>query len=275
MKLNLTKLLSRSGGALIAAALIAAPATSEAGWGWWKNRSADKNLVEKLESLGNYETLLTALELTDLKDTVANADALTIFAPTDDAFGKLPDGTLEFLIDNPDALSNILLYHVVGGSESASSLLKNTTTPTLQGNPVLVAYENWRVAVNGNVIQRANIRASNGLIHSIGDVLLPPEEDIEINNLLDLLKADGRFSTLVTALELTGLDGAVMDGESLTIFAPTDDAFAALPDGTLEALIDDPDTLTTDSSVSRSRRSERHSSPSESPHGNHLAGCRR
>lgn len=244
MRTNSLRKMSPIGGLALAAAFLLAPFTSEGGWRWWRDRTSDQNLVEKLESLGSYSTLLTALELTGLKETVAEAEALTLFAPTDDAFGKLPEGTIEFLIDNPEALSNILLYHVVGGSQKTSALLHQTSVTTLQGNPVIVAYEHWRPTVNGIGIEASNIRASNGYIQSIGDVLLPPDEDIVIENLFDLLVADGRFTTLVTALELTDLDEAVKGGEALTIFAPTDDAFDALPEGTLEALIDDTDTLT-------------------------------
>ncbi|HAV61655.1 MAG TPA: adhesion lipoprotein [Verrucomicrobiales bacterium] len=229
--------------AVTTVALLSTSLPSQAGWGWWRHYRPAPDLVTKLEQQGKYTTLLTALELTGLKETVATADALTIFAPTDDAFAALPDGTLEALIADPDTLTQILLYHVVGGKQSASELLRQTTATTLQGAPVLVTYEHWQARVNGHVIRPANLRAKNGFIHSIGSVLIPPAGDVQIASILDVLRLDGRFSTLLTALELTGLDGAVADSPSLSLFAPTDEAFAALPSGTLDALIADPDLL--------------------------------
>lgn len=244
MKVVQTRLTSWLALAAIALGVLTPVTYSQATWNWWKRPRPEPNLVQKLEQSGNYTTLLTALELTDLKDTVAQAEALTIFAPTDAAFAALPAGTLESLVADLPALKNILLYHVLGGKRSSQDLLRASTATTLQGNPVLVTQDNWRPTVNGVAIHPANLRASNGFIHSIGQVLLPPAEKVEINSLLDLLKFDGRFTILLAALDATGLDEAVATSPALTIFAPTDDAFNALPEGTISALLNDLPTLT-------------------------------
>jgi uncharacterized surface protein with fasciclin (FAS1) repeats len=244
MKAIQTRLTSWLALAVTALGVFTPVTYSHANWSWWKRPRPEPNLVQKLEQSGHYTTLLTALELTELKDTVAQAEALTIFAPTDAAFAALPEGTLEALVNDLPALKNILLYHVLAGKLSSRDLLSASTATTLQGNPVLVTHENWRPVVNGVAIHPANLRASNGYIHSIGQVLLPPAENIEINSLLDVLKLDGRFTILLAALEATGLDDAVATSPALTIFAPTDDAFNSLPEGTIPALLNDLPTLT-------------------------------
>lgn len=228
---------------VIAVGLILPATNAEARWSWWNRHRVQPNLVEKLERTGNHTTLLTALELTGLKETVETAEALTLFAPTDNAFAALPEGALEDLVNDTDTLTQILLYHVVGGKQSTAQMLQETIVTTLQGNPVLVTYDNWQPTVNGNTIHPANLRASNGYIQSIDQILLPPEEPVELANILDVLRFDGRFTILITALEETGLDDAIADSPDLTVFAPTDEAFLALPEGTIPALLDDLDTL--------------------------------
>lgn len=213
-------------------------------WHRYHDRAAPSgNIVEVLERDGRFGILLSALDLTGLKEVVATADPLTLFAPTDQAFGNLPDGTLEALVQDTNTLSQILLYHVLGTSSSARELIRSSTAPTLQSNPVLVLREGRNVEVNGRVVEKANVKADNGLIHVLGGVLLPPEEDITINSVVDVLKLDGRFETLLAALEVTGLTDAVAGLPSLSLFAPTDDAFNKLPEGTVEALIADTNTL--------------------------------
>ena len=201
------------------------------------------NLVQLLERDGRFNTLLAALDAAGLKQTVATAPALTIFAPTDAAFAALPPGTVASLLNDIPALSNILLYHVLGSSQSATRLLANSTAVTLQGNPVLVLREGTKVLVNGKGVVSANRRAGNGVVHAIDGVLLPPAQSISISNMVDVLALDGRFTTLLTALEVSGLKSALQGSGALTLFAPTDDAFAALPPGTVDALVQDIPTL--------------------------------
>jgi len=195
------------------------------------SRRSSANIVERLEQLGSFSILLTALETANLDRAVAEGGPFTLFAPTDQAFAELLaklDITAPELLANPD-LANILLYHVAPGSLRARELLGSSTQPTLaDGKSLLVTLERFQVLVNGAKVTRANIHASNGLIHVIDEVLLPPSEPTIIGNLLDVLRLDGRFSVLLTALEITGLDDAVASAGPFTLFAPTDQAFAAL-----------------------------------------------
>lgn len=202
--------------------------------GFFQRSFAGSNvdLVERLDRLGEFTILKTALDTAGLTSTVASADGLTILAPTDEAFLALLD-ELEIsagdLLANPD-LANILLYHVIPGKNRASTLLFNSVNPTLlEGNSVIVKLENFRIFVNDSRVIRPNVRASNGFIQVIDQVLLPSDDAGMVENLVDVLELDGRFSILLTALETAGLTGALEDAETeLTVFAPTDDAFVAL-----------------------------------------------
>jgi uncharacterized surface protein with fasciclin (FAS1) repeats len=195
------------------------------------------NLIQKLERDGRFTTLLAALDIAGLKSTVATGGVFTVFAPTDDAFAALPPGTVESLVTNVPALQNILLYHVLGGRESLHELLQQSTATTLQGNPILALREGLKVRINGQKVTQPSVPASNGIIHPIEGVLIPPATDIEIKSIVDVLALDGRFTTLIAAVQAAGLGDALATGGSITLFAPTDDAFAALPPGTVESLV--------------------------------------
>jgi len=195
------------------------------------SRRANTDIVERLERLGNFSILLTALETAHLDEALAGEGPFTLFAPTDRAFAELLeqlDVTAPDLLANPD-LANILLYHVAPGRLRAGELLASSTQPTLaDGKSVLVVLERFQVLVSGAKVTRANVHASNGIIHVIDKVLLPPSEPTIIGSMVDVLRLDGRFSILLAALETTGLDDAVASPGPFTLFAPTDEAFGAL-----------------------------------------------
>ncbi len=193
--------------------------------------SYSSNIVSRLEKLGNFSILLTALETANLKDDLASGGPFTLFAPTDQAFADLLaklNITAPELLANPD-LASILLYHVASGKLRAGDLVRSSTQPTLSdGKSVLVVLEGTEILVNRAKVTRANVPAGNGIIHVIDKVLLPPAEPTTINSVLDVLQLDGRFSVLLRALQVTGLDDAVAAPGPFTLFAPTDEAFAAL-----------------------------------------------
>jgi len=195
------------------------------------------NLIQRLERDGRFTTLLTALEIAGLKNTVATGGVFTVLAPTDDAFAALPPGTVESLVTNVPALQNILLYHVLGGREMLHKLVRDSTATTLQGNPILTLRDGWKVRINGQRVIHPSLYASNGIIHPIEGVLIPPATDIEIESIVDVLALDGRFTTLIAAVQAAGLADALATGGPFTVFAPTDAAFAALPPGTVESLV--------------------------------------
>jgi uncharacterized surface protein with fasciclin (FAS1) repeats len=207
--------------------------------------ASSSNIIDTLEERGRYTTLLSLLDLTGLTPALEGRDVRTLFAPTDEAFAKLPPETVDFLINNPDVLTEVLLYHVVDGNETAIRLVSRSITETLLEQPVLVAYENSfdNVVVNRSTVIAANIPASNGTIHGLDTVLLPPDPPITVESIIEVLQLDGRFGTLLTALEATGLTDALRGTPVRTLFAPTDAAFDKLPEGTLEFLLNNPDEL--------------------------------
>jgi len=193
----------------------------------------DNTIVGTALEAGNFSNLLTALDAASLTETL-QMGSYTVFAPTDAAFEALPAGTLDGLLADTDALSNVLTYHVVQGEYSAAELEALSSIQTLQGEPIVITQGS--VMLNGVMVSQS-VEAENGIIHIIDEVLLPPEEDI-----VEKAVSAG-FGTLATALTSANLIDALKADGPFTVFAPTDAAFAALPEGTLDALLADPEAL--------------------------------
>ncbi len=198
-----------------------------------------QSIVDIASADGRFTTLVTALEAADLAETLKGEGPFTVFAPTDDAFAKLPAGTVEALLADIPALSDILLYHVVGGKVMAADVVGLDSATTLQGADVQISVEGDNVMINDAMVVITDIEADNGVIHVIDTVLLPPQPTI-----VDIAVADGRFTTLTAALGAAGLVETLQGDGPFTVFAPTDDAFAKLPAGTVDALLADIPTLT-------------------------------
>lgn len=197
---------------------------------------------------GRFTTLVTALEAAGLVETLAGEGEFTVFAPTDDAFAALPEGTVESLLEDPmGALRDVLLYHVTIGALPAETVLTLDSAPTIQGQTVSIKVMDGEVTLNDNVkVVITDIEASNGIIHVIDGVLLPPAKAELQPTIAEIAVEDGRFTTLVAALEAAGLVETFSGEEAFTVFAPTDDAFAALPEGTVSSLLEDPQGALTD-----------------------------
>lgn len=132
------------------------------------------NIVETADAAGSFSTLLAAAEAAGLVETLAGPGPLTVFAPTDDAFAALPEGTVETLLmpENRDQLAAILTYHVIPGEVFSSDLVDDMTATTVQGNDITIDLDNG-VMVNDATVIAADIPASNGVIHVIDSVILP------------------------------------------------------------------------------------------------------
>jgi uncharacterized surface protein with fasciclin (FAS1) repeats len=137
---------------------------------------ADKTIVDIAVADGRFKTLVTGLQAADLVSTLQGAGPFTVFAPTDDAFAKLPAGTVESLLADVPTLKNILLYHVVSGKVMAADVVKLSSANTVSGQPVTIKVEGDKVMVNDAQVVITDIEASNGVIHVIDTVLLPPAE---------------------------------------------------------------------------------------------------
>jgi transforming growth factor-beta-induced protein len=199
----------------------------------------EKNIAEIAVDNGNFTTLVAALEAAGLVETLQGDGPFTIFAPSDDAFAALPAGTVDALLNDIPALTETLLYHVVPGEIFSSEVVESRYAETAEGQPVIISVEDSKVMINDAEVNLADIQATNGVIHVIDSVLLPPTMDI-----VDTAVEDGRFTTLVVAVETAGLVDALKREGPLTVFAPTDEAFLALPAGTVDALLNDIPALT-------------------------------
>jgi len=195
------------------------------------------DIVDTAVADGRFTTLAAALGAADLVDTLKGEGPFTVFAPTDDAFAKLPEGTVASLLlpENLEQLKSILLYHVVSGKVMASDVVTLTSADTVQGQPVTIKVEDGKVFLNETVqVIITDVEASNGVIHVIDSVLLPPAK---LSDIVDTAVADGRFTTLAAALGAADLIETLKGEGPFTVFAPTDDAFAKLPEGTVESLL--------------------------------------
>ena len=132
-----------------------------------------KPLGEALAEDGRFTTLLAALQATGLDTALADVGPFTGFAPTDEAFARLPAGTLEYLLANPEALKSILLYHVVSGDLNTAELAAQRSATTLQGSKVRIYSLFGRTYVNNAYVLDGNNDAANGTFHAISRVLIP------------------------------------------------------------------------------------------------------
>ena len=131
-----------------------------------------QNIVETAREAGSFTTLLAAVEAAGLQDTLASGGPFTVFAPTDEAFAKLPAGTVESLLDQPTRLAEVLTYHVVPGRVTAADAAAMRSAPTVHGDELPLSF-NGGVHVAGAAVVNADVEASNGVIHVIDRVLLP------------------------------------------------------------------------------------------------------
>jgi uncharacterized surface protein with fasciclin (FAS1) repeats len=155
--------------AAVAAFGIAVGATSA--------RAADKDIVDTAVGAGQFNTLAAALTAAGLVETLKGTGPFTVFAPTDAAFAKLPAGTVDSLLkpENKDQLTAVLTYHVVPGSVMAADVVKITEAKTVNGATISVKVDGETVMINDAKVTTADIAASNGVIHVIDTVILPPK----------------------------------------------------------------------------------------------------
>jgi len=201
------------------------------------------NIVDTAVAAGSFTTLAAALGATDLISVLADDSAeFTVFAPTDEAFAALGDDAINGLLADPDTLRDILLYHVVPGSVDAATAisLAGTTVTTANEDDFALTVDGGNLFVNMSQVTATDIQASNGIIHVIDAVLMPPvdtADEMITGSIVETAVAAGNFTTLVAALQATGLDAVLANlDDQFTVFAPTDEAFAALGQDTINSI---------------------------------------
>jgi len=213
-------------------------------------------IVDVAVGAGTFDTLVAAVSAAGLAETLSGEGPFTVFAPTDEAFAALPAGLVDALLlpENEAALVAVLTYHVLG-AEVPSSDVATGAVGTLQGEEIELVVDDNGVTVNGANVIAIDVEASNGVIHVIDAVLVPPsidatallvanameeeamEEQAEVGTIVDVAVGAGTFDTLVAAVSAAGLAETLSGEGPFTVFAPTDEAFAALPAGLVDALL--------------------------------------
>jgi transforming growth factor-beta-induced protein len=193
-----------------------------------------KDIVTTAVEAGSFGTLAEALKASGLVETLQRKGPFTVFAPTDEAFSKLPAGTVETLLkpENKNQLIAVLAYHVVAGKVLAADVIKLDAAPTLNGQRVNIKVDEGKVQVDNATVVKTDIQCTNGVIHVIDQVILPSADSIP-----QTADKAGIFKTLLAAAKAAGLVETLSGDKPLTVFAPTDEAFAALPKGTVETLL--------------------------------------
>ncbi|MFO7540369.1 MAG: fasciclin domain-containing protein [Chloroflexota bacterium] len=216
------------------------------------NHQVEANIMDIVAADARFNTLEAAVKAAGLADTLASANnSFTVFAPTDAAFAALPAGLVAELLQDPGGdLTQILLYHVVPGSLNSGAVLGSSSLATAQGGTLNVNLRDGNPYVNDSMITITDIPAKNGIIHVIDAVLVPeislpspdaaPADPASLPSIAEIAASDGRFDTLVAAADAAGLVPILAGPGNFTVFAPTDDAFAALGQDTINALLADP-----------------------------------
>jgi uncharacterized surface protein with fasciclin (FAS1) repeats len=160
----------RAGVAALSLSLIASTSALAGG-----STMPTKDIVDTAVSAGSFKTLTTALAAAGLVETLKGKGPFTVFAPTDEAFAKLPAGTVESLLKpaNKQKLTAILTYHVVAGNVKAADVVRLSSAKTLNGKLVTIKTVGGKVLINGATVVKADIAATNGTIHVIDTVLMP------------------------------------------------------------------------------------------------------
>jgi uncharacterized surface protein with fasciclin (FAS1) repeats len=217
-------------GAAAAAALGASASASTA-----SRLGGDNNITETAIAAGQFKTLASLLTKTGLADTLATGGPFTVFAPTDEAFAKVPKPTLDALAENPALLKSVLLYHVVPGRVAAADVVKLSSAKTLEGRSLAIKALDGSVFVDQAKVTTPDLIASNGVIHVIDSVLIPKAAPPAMN-IVQTAIAAGQFKTLASLLTKAGLGRTLQGKGPFTVFAPTDAAFAKVPKATLAVL---------------------------------------
>eukprot|EP00571_Detonula_confervacea_P012369 CAMPEP_0172302678 /NCGR_PEP_ID=MMETSP1058-20130122/4338_1 /TAXON_ID=83371 /ORGANISM="Detonula confervacea, Strain CCMP 353" /LENGTH=613 /DNA_ID=CAMNT_0013013237 /DNA_START=173 /DNA_END=2011 /DNA_ORIENTATION=+ len=187
----------------------------------------------------NFSTLATAVGLAGFTETLSSDGTYTVFAPLNSAFDKLDDNLLTKLLDSvwQPQLQDLLQYHTLGSVVRSSDLVDGMAVATLNGEDITINLDPARVNGNSYILiddELVDVEASNGIIHGIDTILIPTSVS---STIVDIASGNEDFSTLVEAVTAAGLGDALSGDGPMTVFAPTNEAFAALPAGTLDNLL--------------------------------------
>lgn len=199
--------------------------------------STPATVVDVVVNSPDHTQLESLVIAANLAGTLSGDGPFTVFAPTDDAFAALPESLVNSLVADPTGvLANVLLYHVMGGVADSGNLSDGLELSTLLGENVDFTINGDGVFINGAQVTVADIRTGNGVVHVINSVIVPPGS----MTVFDIIGNSADHTTLASLVTLAELDGALSGDGPFTVFAPTDAAFAALPEDLVNSLVADP-----------------------------------
>ena len=203
--------------------------------------SSQPNVVEIAANSSEFTTLVAAVKAADLANALTAEGPFTVFAPSNSAFDRIDGSALNSLLNEPGtpALKQILLHHVVAGNVTADKLKDQDVLTTLGGTTLSVTIVNGRVLINDAAVTQANISGSNGVIHKIDRVILPPNSQ---PNVVEIAANSPEFITLVAAVVAADLANALTAEGPFTIFAPSNSAFSRIDGSVLNSLLNEPGT---------------------------------
>jgi len=198
------------------------------------------DIVKLAQRTKDLSTLVAALAAGKLVNTLEGKGPFTVFAPTNEAFAKIPQGTLAALLKNTKLLDQLLEYHVISGKFTARDLMAAKIVSTLDKAQIVVRNMNGVMVDNAKVVT-ADIGATNGIVHIIDHVLVPPDfpEVVYPMNIVELAESQPDLATLVTAVVAGKLATTLASKGPFTVFAPTNEAFAKIPARSLQKLLAD------------------------------------
>ncbi|MEE4303163.1 MAG: fasciclin domain-containing protein [Wenzhouxiangella sp.] len=172
--MNIRNMMTLAGAGLFLAASTTALAADDhgkkdGGYGM----KEEKNIVETAVAAGQFDTLVTAVQEAGLVETLSGEGPFTVFAPTDEAFAKIPEADLNALLADKEALTNVLTYHVVAGKVMAADVVNLSEAETVQGSTVDIKVEGDTVMIDNARVIQTDIETSNGVIHVIDTVIMP------------------------------------------------------------------------------------------------------
>ena len=198
----------------------------------------DQTVMSIIANSPVHTTLNQAIEAAGLVETLSGDGPFTVFAPVDSAFNGLTDGALELILANTDQLTELLFNHVHSGEVYSEDLEDGMMVPTLNNTELEVSIEGMTVMINLSTVIQADQSASNGVVHIIDQILTPEVGQVD-STVWSIIEFSPIHTTLEAAIIAAELDGALSGEGPFTVFAPTDDAFGALPAGTVDALLAD------------------------------------
>ncbi|MDO8364133.1 MAG: fasciclin domain-containing protein, partial [Actinomycetota bacterium] len=197
------------------------------------------DIIDVATTLPGFETLAALVTQAELIETLKGDGPFTVFAPHDSAFEKVPQAILDTVAGDAATLATVLTYHVVPGALTTDMLVEGPLM-TVAGVKLTVTKVDGVTYVDGNAIAVSNVRATNGVIHVLTDVMVPPLGDI-----IDVATTLPGFGTLASLVTQAGLIETLKGEGPFTVFAPVDTAFDDLPTATLNAVLADPELLKT------------------------------